>query len=141
MNLIQKISRSNLPSHIPDFKPGDVVKVYCKIIEGEKERIQVFEGVVIKKQNNGVSSTFVVRKVSYGIGVERIFPLYTPSIERIEVMTLGSVRRAKLYYLRNLSGKKARIKGRMGEVQKKLLVAEAPVVEPSSPAPEAPAAS
>ncbi len=141
MNAIQKISRATLSGNIPDFKPGDVVKVFCKIIEGEKERIQVFEGVVIKKQNNGISSTFIVRKVSYGVGVERIFPLYTPTIERIEILTSGRVRRAKLYYLRDLSGKKARIKGRMSEVQKKLLVAEAPVVETTPPAPQTPAAS
>ncbi len=126
MNSLQKISYASLTSHkIPDFKPGDVVRVFCKIIEGEKERIQVFEGVVIKKQNNGISSSFIVRKVSYGIGVERIFPLHTPTIDKIELVTSGRVRRAKLYYLRNLSGKKARI----SEEQKKLLVAEVPPVQ------------
>jgi len=137
MNALQKISRAALDnSKIPDFKAGDAVKVYCKIIEGEKERIQVFEGIVIKKQSNGVSSTFIVRKVSYGIGVERIFPLYSPSIEKIELLTSGRVRRAKLYYLRNLSGKKARIT----EIQKKLLVVEPPVVA-ETPAVEAAPAS
>lgn len=137
MNALQKISRAALDNNkIPDFKAGDAVKVYCKIIEGEKERIQVFEGIVIKKQSNGVSSTFIVRKVSYGIGVERIFPLYSPSIEKIELLTSGRVRRAKLYYLRNLSGKKARIT----EIQKKLLVVEPPVVA-ETPAVEAAPAS
>lgn len=135
MNALQKIT-SATSTNIPDFKAGDAVKVFCKIIEGEKERVQVFEGVVIKRQSNGLSSTFIVRKVSYGIGVERIFPLYSPTIEKIEVLTTGKVRRAKLYYLRNLSGKKARIT----EVQKKLLVVP-PVVqaEAAVPAVETPA--
>lgn len=125
MNLLQKICRDNLPQvKIPHFKAGDVVRVYCKIIEGEKERIQLFEGVVIKRHNNGISSTFTVRKVSYGVGIERVFPVYASSIDRIEVLTSGRVRRAKLYYLRNLSGKKARIT----EVQKSFLVAK-PVLE------------
>lgn len=138
MNTLEKISRASLPKiQVPDFKSGDVVKVYCKIVEGEKERIQVFEGVVIKRQNNGISSTFIVRKVSYGVGVERIFSLYSPTLEKIELVTSGRVRRAKLYYLRNLSGKKARI----SEAQKKLLVAEAPVMPETPSAPEAPAAS
>ncbi len=140
MNVLQKIASNPVSqSKIPDFKPGDAVKVYCKIVEGEKERIQIFEGIVIKKQNNGVSSSFVVRKVSYGIGVERIFPLYAPSIDKIEIITPGKVRRAKLYYLRNLSGKKARIT----EAQKKLLVLEPPVLEENiaPAAAEAPSAS
>ncbi len=130
MNLLQKICRDNLPQgKIPHFKAGDVVRVYCKIIEGEKERIQLFEGVVIKRHNNGISSTFTVRKVSYGVGIERVFPVYSTTIDRIEVLTSGRVRRAKLYYLRNLSGKKARIT----EVQKTFLVAK-PVVEEALPA-------
>ncbi len=136
MNALQKISRGSLAQKkIPDFKSGDVVKVYCKIIEGEKERIQVFEGVVIKRQSNGISSSFMVRKVSYGVGVERIFPLYSPGVDKIEVLTSGKVRRAKLYYLRNLSGKKARIT----EEQKKLLVAEVPAIPETPSVPEAPA--
>ena len=137
MNALQKITNAT-STNIPDFKAGDAVKVYCKIIEGEKERVQVFEGIVIKRQSNGLSSTFIVRKVSYGIGVERIFPLYSPTIEKIDVLTTGKVRRAKLYYLRNLSGKKARIT----EVQKKLLVVppvvQAPVAAPA-PVVETPA--
>jgi len=131
MNTLEKLSFGNLPKNkIPAFKAGDVVKVFCKIVEGEKERIQVFEGVVIKIHNNGISSSFVVRKVSYGIGVERIFPLYAPTIDRIELLTSGRVRRAKLYYLRNLSGKKARIT----EEQRALLVGEP---EPEAPTAEA----
>ena len=97
---------------VPEFRPGDTVKVYSKIREGEKERIQAFEGVCIARKNNGALSTFTVRKVSSGIGVERIFPLYSPLIQKIEVVSLGKVRRSKLYYLRNLSGKAARIKRR-----------------------------
>ena len=94
---------------IPAFKAGDTVKVHCKIKEGDKERVQIFEGIVIARHNAGVSSSFTVRKVSYGIGVERIFPLHAPFLEKIEVARIGRVRRAKIYYLRNLSGKKARI--------------------------------
>ncbi len=128
MNILQKISYGSLSTQkIPAFKAGDSVKVFCKILEGEKERIQVFEGVVIKRRQNGVSSTFTVRKVSYGIGVERVFPLCSPTIDKIQVLSSGRVRRAKLYYLRNLSGKKARIT----EEQRKFLVAEpeTPVVD------------
>ncbi len=97
MNALQKITNATSHIQIPDFKAGDAVKVYCKIIEGEKERVQIFEGIVIKRQSNGMSSTFIVRKISYGIGVERIFPLYSSTIEKIEVLTIGKVRRAKLY--------------------------------------------
>ncbi len=95
---------------IPDFKPGDTVKVYARIKEGEKERIQVFQGVVIRKRKGNTGATFTVRKVSYGIGVERIFPLHSPNIDRVEVVSRGKVRRSRLYYLRNLRGKAARIK-------------------------------
>lgn len=137
MNAIQKISNVSTDSNkIPDFKPGDSVKVFCKIIEGEKERIQTFEGVVIKRQSNGMSSTFIVRKISYGIGVERIFPLHSPTIDKIELVTSGRVRRAKLYYLRNLSGKKARIT----EAKKKILVKKVPGVEIEPVSPEVPSA-
>jgi large subunit ribosomal protein L19 len=130
MNILEKISHGSLPKNkIPAFKAGYVVKVHCKIVEGEKERIQIFEGVVIKRHNNGVSSSFVVRKVSYGIGVERVFPLYAPTVDKIELLTSGRVRRAKLYYLRDLSGKKARIT----EEQKALLVGK---LEPESPVAE-----
>ena len=97
---------------IPEFRAGDTIKVYSKIKEGEKQRIQVFEGACIARKNNGAVSTFTVRKVSSGIGVERVFPLYSPLVDKIEVINLGKVRRSKLYYLRNLSGKAARIKRR-----------------------------
>ena len=110
-NLIATIEASQCRADIPDFKPGDTVRVHAKIIEGDKERIQVFEGVVISRANSGNRATFTVRKVSYGVGVERIFPLHSPRIDRIQVVTHGRVRRAKLYYLRELSGKAARIKG------------------------------
>jgi len=95
---------------IPDFKPGDTVKVHARIKEGEKERIQVFQGVVIRKRKGNTGATFTVRKVSYGIGVERIFPLHSPNIDKVEVVSRGSVRRSRLYYLRNLRGRAARIK-------------------------------
>jgi large subunit ribosomal protein L19 len=109
MNPIEAIEREQLRSDIPDFKPGDSVKVHVKVIEGEKERIQVFAGVVIRKSRGAIRSSFTVRKVSYGIGVERTFPLHSPRLDKIEITTRGHVRRAKLYYLRGLSGKAARI--------------------------------
>ena len=109
MHPLQEFEKAQKRKDIPVFKAGDTVRVYCKIKEGDKERIQLFEGVVIARHNNGIASSMTVRKVSYGIGVERIFPIHAPFIDRIEVASIGKVRRAKLYYLRNLSGKKARI--------------------------------
>jgi large subunit ribosomal protein L19 len=109
MNPIEAIEREQLRSDVPDFKPGDTVKVHVKVVEGEKERVQVFHGVVIRKTRGANRSAFTVRKVSYGVGVERTFPLHSPRVERIEVVSRGQVRRAKLYYLRELSGKAARI--------------------------------
>lgn len=109
--LINEITAQYLKDR-PNFRPGDTVKVYVKIIEGETHRIQVFEGLVIKRQGAGVSETFTVRKISYGIGVERTFPIHTPNIDHIEVVRKGKVRRAKLHYIRNLSAKAARIKER-----------------------------
>lgn len=110
MNAIDFINNKyNAEKKIPDIKSGDSVKVYVKIKEGDKERVQVYEGVVISMHRNGVNSSFTVRKVSYGVGVERVFPYSSPSIERVEILNSGKVRRAKLYYLRDLSGKKARI--------------------------------
>ncbi|MGM0655269.1 MAG: 50S ribosomal protein L19 [Thermodesulfobacteriota bacterium] len=109
-NLIQKIEREQMRLDIPDFDSGDTVKVHVKIREGEKERIQIFQGVVIKKTKGLSSARFTVRKISGGVGVERIFPLYSPAIDKIEVVARGRVRRSKLYYLRNLRGKAARIK-------------------------------
>jgi len=112
MNLVQQITQEQLRKDIPDFRPGDTLKVYVKVIEGSRERVQLFEGVVIKRRGGGISETFTVRKISYGVGVERTFPLHTPRIEKIEVVRRGKVRRAKLYYLRDLRGKAARIKER-----------------------------
>ncbi len=110
MNSMESIDKEQMRMDLPDFNVGDTVKVHFKIVEGEKERIQVFEGVVIRKRKGGVGATFTVRKVSYGIGVERIFPLHSPRIEKIEIVNRGRVRRARLYYLRHLRGKAARIK-------------------------------
>ena len=109
-NIITEITKDQLRSDLPTFKPGDTVKVHVKIVEGTRERIQLFEGVVIKRRGGGISETFTVRKISYGVGVERTFPVHTPKIAKIEVVRKGKVRRAKLYYLRNLRGKAARIK-------------------------------
>ncbi|MBE3570627.1 MAG: 50S ribosomal protein L19 [Bacillales bacterium] len=108
--LIDEITKEQLRNDIPAFRPGDTVRVHVKVVEGNRERIQVFEGVVIKRRGGGISETFTVRKISYGVGVERTFPLHTPKIAKIEVVRRGKVRRAKLYYLRNLRGKAARIK-------------------------------
>jgi large subunit ribosomal protein L19 len=109
MNPIEAIEQAQLRADIPDFKPGDTVKVHVKVAEGEKERIQVFQGVVLRKSGGANRASFTVRKVSYGVGVERTFPLHSPRIDRVELVTKGQVRRAKLYYLRELSGKAARI--------------------------------
>ncbi|CAM5186968.1 Large ribosomal subunit protein bL19 OS=Ureibacillus acetophenoni OX=614649 GN=rplS PE=3 SV=1 [Ureibacillus acetophenoni] len=109
-NIIAEITKDQLRSDLPTFRPGDTVKVHVKIVEGSRERIQLFEGVVIKRRGGGISETFTVRKISYGVGVERTFPVHTPKIEKLEVVRRGKVRRAKLYYLRNLRGKAARIK-------------------------------
>lgn len=108
--LIEEITKDQLRTDLPEFRAGDTVKVHVKVVEGNRERIQVFEGVVIKRQNGGISETFIVRKISYGVGVERTFPVHSPRIAKIEVSRRGKVRRAKLYYLRNLRGKAARIK-------------------------------
>ncbi len=114
MNIIEKIEKSAMRSDLPEFRPGDAVSVHYRIKEGDRQRIQVFEGVVIAKKGGGVRETFIVRKVSYGVGVERIFPLHSPLIQVIEVKKQGKVRRAKLYYLRGLSKKASRIKERTG---------------------------
>ncbi|HEY8392123.1 MAG TPA: 50S ribosomal protein L19 [Capillibacterium sp.] len=109
MNLIELVEQEQLRKDIPDFSPGDTVRVHLKVVEGERERIQVFEGIVIARANGGLRETFTVRKISGGVGVERIFPLHSPMIAKIEVVRKGRVRRAKLYYLRERSGKAARI--------------------------------
>ncbi|GLG00535.1 LSU ribosomal protein L19P [Alicyclobacillus sacchari] len=110
MNLLRSVVEDQIRSDIPEFRPGDTVRVHVKVREGQRERIQVFEGVVIRRRGSGISATYTVRKISYGVGVERTFPLHSPKIEKIEVVRQGKVRRAKLHYLRGLSGKAARIK-------------------------------
>ena len=111
-NLIDQIDAASLRDDVPDFRAGDTLKVHVKVVEGSRTRTQVFQGVVIARQGGGVSETFTVRKISFGVGVERTFPVHTPTVERIEVVTRGAVRRAKLYYLRKLRGKAAKIKER-----------------------------
>jgi len=135
---------------VPTFKPGDTVKVHFRVIEGQRQRVQVFEGIVIKRQGHGVRATFTVRKQSFGVGVERTFPLHSPKIERIEIAARGDVRRAKLFYLRDRVGKRARVRERRSvgpepAIERDLLHAPAPEAEtegsPSAePAPEAPEA-
>jgi large subunit ribosomal protein L19 len=110
MNTLDALDSVSLRDDIPDFRPGDTVKVHVRVIEGNRSRVQVFQGVVIRRQGGGVRETFTVRKVSFGVGVERTFPVHTPVVEKIEVLTHGDVRRAKLYYLRELRGKAAKIK-------------------------------
>ena len=110
MQLVDEITKSQLRSDVPTFKPGDTLKVYVKIQEGNKTRLQLFEGVCIARKGKGVGETFTVRKISYQVGVERVFPVHSPIIDHIEVARVGKVRRAKLHYLRGLSGKVARIK-------------------------------
>ena len=112
MNPTDIVDRDNLRSDVPDFRPGDTLKVHVRVVEGNRERVQVFQGPVIRRQGTGARETFTVRKVSYGVGVERTFPVHSPSIDKIEPVTRGRVRRAKLYYLRELRGKAARIKER-----------------------------
>jgi large subunit ribosomal protein L19 len=109
---IAELEQEQIRSDIPAFRPGDTLRVHVKVTEGSRSRIQVFQGVVIRRQGGGARETFTVRKVSYGVGVERTFPVHTPAIDKIEVVTRGRVRRAKLYYLRDLRGKAARIKER-----------------------------
>jgi large subunit ribosomal protein L19 len=146
-NVIDSIERAQLRSGIPQFKAGDTVRVHFQVIEGQRRRVQVFEGIVLKRQGAGVRETFTVRKQSFGVGVERTFPLHSPKIERLEVMAIGDVRRAKLYYLRGRVGKKARVRekqqarpGGAGvvEIETPLTVAETPEeLEQEAPAAEA----
>ncbi|HEY2241464.1 MAG TPA: 50S ribosomal protein L19 [Streptosporangiaceae bacterium] len=109
---IAELEQAQLRDDVPDFRPGDTLKVHVRVKEGNRSRIQVFQGVVIRRQGGGVRETFTVRKISYGVGVERTFPVHSPSIDKIETVTRGKVRRAKLYYLRELRGKAARIRER-----------------------------
>lgn len=130
MDLLQQFEREQMERllaqrPIPDFRPGDTVRVHQRIIEANRERIQVFEGVVIARRNRGINSSFTVRKISYGEGVERVFPLFSPRIEKIEVLRRGRVRRAKLYYLRDRQGKAARIRELIGPKAAQTVAAEA----------------
>ena len=110
MNTLDALDKKSLRSDIPDFRPGDTLRVHVRVIEGARQRVQVFQGVVIRRQGGGIRETFTVRKISFGVGVERTFPLHSPIFDSIEVVTRGDVRRAKLYYLRDLRGKAAKIK-------------------------------
>ena len=112
MHTLDSIDAASLRTDVPAFRPGDTLKVHVRVVEGNRSRIQIFQGVVIRRQGSGVRETFTVRKVSFGVGVERTFPVHTPVIDKIEVVTRGDVRRAKLYYLRDLRGKAAKIKER-----------------------------
>ena len=118
MQTLDAVDAKSLKSDIPGFRPGDTVKVHVKVVEGNRSRIQVFQGVVIRRQGGGIRETFTVRKVSFGVGVERTFPVHTPIVEKIELVTRGDVRRAKLYDLRDLRGKKAKIKEKRDIVAK-----------------------
>jgi large subunit ribosomal protein L19 len=118
MNTLDALDAASLRDDIPAFRPGDSVRVHVKVIEGTRSRIQVFAGHVLRRQGGGIRETFTVRKISFGVGVERTFPVHTPNIERIEVVTHGDVRRAKLYYLRELRGKKAKIKEKRTQIAK-----------------------
>jgi large subunit ribosomal protein L19 len=144
-NVIDSIERAQLRSGIPQFKAGDTVRVHFQVIEGQRRRIQVFEGIVLKRQGAGARETFTVRKQSFGVGVERTFPLHSPKIDRLEVIAVGDVRRAKLYYLRGRVGKKARVRekqqqrpGAAGVVEiETALAAAEPDLEQGAPAAEA----
>ena len=110
MNLVDIIEKENIKNEVPNFNIGDTVRVYVKVVEGDKERLQAFEGVVIARRNGSIRESFTVRRISYGVGVERTFPIHSPRIDHIEVVRTGKIRRAKLYYLRDLTGKAAKVK-------------------------------
>ncbi len=141
MNILDVVDAASLRKDIPQFRAGDELKIHVRVIEGSKSRLQVFQGIVIGRQGDGVRETFTIRKVSYGVGVERTFPVHTPVIEKIELVTKGDVRRAKLYYLRDLRGKAAKIREKRdgivgyGDGILSTPVLETPVVEVSEPAP------
>ena len=138
--IIEQIEQRQLRSELPQFKAGDSVRVHFKVIEGQRQRIQVFEGIVIKRQGAGVRETFTVRKSSFGVGVERTFPLHSPKIEKIDVISIGDVNRAKLYYLRAKIGKKARVRAKRDQMTKTTAAKESPeieAVEPESVEPDA----
>ena len=128
------VDQPNLRDDVPDFAPGDTLKVHVRVVEGNRERVQVFQGVVIRRQGGSIRETFTVRKISFGVGVERTFPVHSPSIAKLEVVSRGAVRRAKLYYLRDLRGKKARIKERRIDDAKLAAMEEAGIRVSPSPA-------
>jgi ribosomal protein L19 len=142
MNILDAVDAASLRKDIPQFRAGDELKIHVRVIEGNKSRLQVFQGIVIGRQGDGVRETFTIRKVSYGVGVERTFPVHTPVIEKIELVTKGDVRRAKLYYLRDLRGKAAKIREKRdgivgyGDGILSTPVLETPVVEASEPVAE-----
>ena len=119
MHILDNLDAASLRSDVPEFRAGDTVKVHVKVVEGSRSRVQVFQGIVIRRHGGGVGETFTVRKISFGVGVERTFPLHSPVIDKVEVASRGIVRRAKLYYLRDLRGKKARIRERRDAVPTK----------------------
>lgn len=133
MNLIDEIEKENLKKDVPTFDVGDTVKVYVKVVEGDKERVQAYEGVVIAKRNGSIRESFTVRRISYGVGVERTFPLHSPRIDRVEVIRKGKVRRAKLYYLADRSGKSARVKEKKNALIKAMSEDEVPMDETVTP--------
>ena len=143
MNVLDALDAAQLRTDVPDFRPGDTLDVGVRVVEGNRSRVQHFQGVVIRRQGGGVRETFTVRKVSFGVGVERTFPVHTPVIEEMKVVTHGDVRRAKLYYLRELRGKKAKIKEKRFAVPVKGAVTTAPATAgtpaPPTAAPSAPA--
>jgi large subunit ribosomal protein L19 len=134
MKATDLVDKAYLRTDIPAFRPGDTVRVHVRVVEAGRERVQVFQGVVIRRQGGGLQETFTVRKISFGVGVERTFPVHSPSIARLEIVSYGLVRRAKLYYLRDLRGKKARIKERRvdGEVRAQTAPAAAAADEPTA---------
>ena len=116
MNTLDELDAQSMRTDLPDFRAGDTLKVYARVVEGNRSRIQIFQGVVIRRQGGGLRETFTVRKVSFGVGVERTYPIHSPALDKIEIVTRGDVRRAKLYYLRDLRGKKAKIKEKREKV-------------------------
>jgi large subunit ribosomal protein L19 len=135
MNTTDLVEQSYLRKGIPSFRPGDTVKVHVRVVEGNRERVQVFQGVVLRRSGGGLRETFTVRKISFGVGVERTFPVHSPSIAKLEVVQRGDVRRAKLYYLRDLRGKKARIKERRVDEAKLAALEAQAAAEPDGEAP------
>ena len=136
MNVLDAVDAASLRKDIPNFRPGDELKVHVRVIEGNKSRVQIFQGLVIARRGSGIRETFTIRKISYGVGVERVFPVHAPVIEKIELVRKGEVRRAKLYYLRDLRGKAAKIRERRGGEELEAIYAEAAPAEVPATEPE-----